>query len=370
MASTIDYNPNKKRALLYFLKNAKQNESMTIDPDTGHRSYVFIFTKRGKSAVVQMVWKWHYSWAHNRPIAKMSQDSILFYGSPNRPKPRSSLKHICSGYGGDTLRGLFRLGLIPGLGKKYRKRIPVAEFEIKNRGYHYSSQWDKGKDGKPVWSKVSKVGIGIETLRGTCIANFNGQSIGVHYPLRFDWDGNLLSPIPKFVEKLTKQAIREDREIKNRNARNNYANTKIVRYLKEARETLDYSKLKIADIFTLTNTAYRTELINIFGMEKILETLDYILVDKEELNNCMYELLLVELPDTRPSALSPMQSCNYLKMSNPSTGEIHIEGIRNRYNNAPINRVRQALAWRDGQSSMSHIGEYLPKEYIEPIILT
>ena len=74
MASTIDYNPNKKRALLYFLKNAKQNESMTIDPDTGHRSYVFIFTKRGKSAVVQMVWKWHYSWAHNRPIAKMSQE--------------------------------------------------------------------------------------------------------------------------------------------------------------------------------------------------------------------------------------------------------------------------------------------------------
>ena len=41
MASTIDYNPNKKRALLYFLKNAKQNESMTIDPDTGHRSYVY-----------------------------------------------------------------------------------------------------------------------------------------------------------------------------------------------------------------------------------------------------------------------------------------------------------------------------------------
>ena len=369
MASAIDYNPNKKKTFFHFLKNAKQNESMTIDPDTGHKSYVFIFTKRGKSAIVQMEWKWHYNWNRNRPIAKVSQDSILYYGCHHRPESRATLKDIRSGYGGDTLRGFFRLGLIPGLGMNHRERIPISNDELGNRSYFIGS-WKQNKDGKPVFSQSSKVGIGIEYLRGTYIANFNGQSVAAHYPLRFDWDGNLLSAVPRFIKKLTEETIRADRETKNRNTRNNYANTKIVRYLKEARTTRDYSKLKIENIFTLTNTAYRTELINVFGMEKILETLDYILVDKETISNCMYELLLVELPDTRPSALSPMQSCNYLKMSNPSTGEVHIEGIRNNFNNAPINTVKQALAWRDGQGNMSYIGEYLPKEYLTPVALT
>jgi hypothetical protein len=183
--------------------------------------------------------------------------------------------------------------------------------------------------------------------------------------MKFDWNGNLLSRVTKKVEKFTKSCYEEDREIRNRRARANYGNTRVVRLVRNAKKTGDWSKLKPMDTFFVQNVAARTELIEHFTMEKILEGIDHDVVDRDTIDGRKYELLRFDFPVVRNGkVVEETRKATYLKMINPSTDETCVEGIPNNCESTWSREittltVSQALAWRDGEQN-----------YIVPVALT
>ena len=92
-------------------------------------------------------------------------------------------------------------------------------------------------------------------------------------------------------------------------------------------EMLDYDARQI---MAVENAEQRMTLIKRAGLENMLEHLDSQCLDSRD----GYDLLTLNIND-RP--------CEYLKMVNPTTGEIHVEGIK-----PGIKTVNQAIAWRMG----------------------
>jgi hypothetical protein len=105
------------------------------------------------------------------------------------------------------------------------------------------------------------------------------------------------------------------------------------------------------DVLRLRNVATRTAAIQAIGIEKILNRIGFDVIDEETINGHKYALLKVQIPNPRWSAdttdrwAQRTTDAYYLRMSNPSTDEVCIEGVR------PwgMTTVRQALAWRDGE---------------------
>jgi hypothetical protein len=208
---------------------------------------------------------------------------------------------------------------------------------------------------------------GLRYLRNGTLVNFSDKEVATFYPMKVDWDGNLLSRIPKKVRAYTDKCYKDDRDIKNRAARSNYGNTRVVRLIKEAKETDNWNKIKPIDTFSLTNVARRTELIEHYGMETILESVPNMCVDKDEIDGRKYELLRFSFPagNIRRSDTDTIPA-TYLKMINPSTGETCVEGVPNNAtnnwsNDITMNTVKAALAWRDGD---------IDNVYLEPVALT
>ena len=206
---------------------------------------------------------------------------------------------------------------------------------------------------------------GLRKLRDCTLVNFSDVEVATFYPMKVDWDGNLLSRIPKKVKVITDKNYWNDRDIKNRAARSNYGNTRVVRLIKEAKETDNWDKVKAADVFSLTNVTKRTELIEHFGMETILESVPNMRVDEDEIDGRKYELLRFSFPANDNRSLETVPA-TYLKMINPSTGETCVEGVPNNAVNSwsrdiTMSTVKEALAWRDGD---------LDNIYLEPVALT
>ena len=100
-------------------------------------------------------------------------------------------------------------------------------------------------------------------------------------------------------------------------------------------------------ILGLTNAQERTEAVKKFGISKIAS-----LLESEQIDQFGdYELLAFTVNDNK---IGP-----YLKMVNPSTGEIHVEGVGDVNNPWAIKTCEEALAWRMGLS-----------EYVTPVVLT
>ena len=208
---------------------------------------------------------------------------------------------------------------------------------------------------------------GLRYLRNGTLVNFSDKEVATFYPMKVDWDGNLLSRIPKKVKLFTEKCYKDDKDIKNSAARSNYGNTRVVRLIKEAKETDNWNKIKPVDTFSLTNVTKRTELIRYFGMETILESVPNMRIDEDEIDGRKYELLRVSFPagNSRPLDSDTIPA-TYLKMINPSTGEVCVEGVPNNAksswsNDITMNTVKEALAWRDGD---------LDNIYLEPVALT
>ena len=90
-------------------------------------------------------------------------------------------------------------------------------------------------------------------------------------------------------------------------------------------------------------------------------------VDEDEIDGRKYELLRFSFPRSRRNPLeSETVPATYLKMINPSTGEVCVEGVPNNAitswsNDITMNTVKAALAWRDGD---------IDNVYLEPVALT
>ena len=245
-----------------------------------------------------------------------------------------------------------------------------------NFSHIHENGYKTAKDDNPgVWSYTFRgflsMGIipyaGLRYLRNGTLVNFSDKEVATFYPMKVDWDGNLLSRIPKKVKLFTEKCYKDDKDIKNSAARSNYGNTRVVRLIKEAKELDNWDKVKPVDVFSLTNVAKRTELIEHFGMDTILESVPNMCVDKDEIDGRKYELLRFSFPagNSRPLDIDTIPA-TYLKMINPSTGETCVEGVPNNAinnwsNDITMNTVKAALAWRDGD---------LDNVYLEPVALT
>jgi|10_taG_2_1085330.scaffolds.fasta_scaffold09781_12 hypothetical protein len=209
---------------------------------------------------------------------------------------------------------------------------------------------------------------GYRVMRGVGIMHVFGRgSVPSFDGARFDYNGNLLSNVPRDIQKKYVLAQTEDREIRNRNARARYHDKKAIARLRKATEgTHDLlgiddryglDDIPLNDVFKLRNSASRNILLNHFGVEKILSSLDSTELDKDMIDGRSYRLVSFEMPDYG----SGTSLATYLEMENPSTGEKHLEGVPNYgegWNAIPENTVIAALAWRDGES-----------DYIKPVVL-
>ena len=136
-------------------------------------------------------------------------------------------------------------------------------------------------------------------------------------------------------------------------------------------KNINWDMIPIDDIFKHRNATLRSNILEHYGINKVLETLTYNTVDLDFIDGREYKLLDVVIPDNSTADRTD-EKCLYLQMINPSTGESHFEGIANVGNwNAPKKAtVKEALAWRDGDIGMLGLNSNAKVTYLKPTILT
>ena len=140
-------------------------------------------------------------------------------------------------------------------------------------------------------------------------------------------------------------------------------------------EKINWDMIPMDDIFKHRNATLRSNILEHYGINALLETLEYATVDIDFIDGREYKLLDVVIPDNSVGS-ETSQKCLYLQMINPSTGENHFEGIANVGNwNAPKEAtVKEALSWRDGDRDMQGKtgwgSEDKKTEYVVPVKLT
>ena len=208
--------------------------------------------------------------------------------------------------------------------------------------------------------------IDIKWMRGAEIWKFQDTEIASirEKGFSFGLNGKLISRVPKECKNLLEAAKEDQRQAKNRNARSNYANSSTVAKVKNAKVTGDYSKLVPQDVFKLRNVSTRTELLEYYGQDKVLDSMDHDVIHEDEIDGRKYELLRFVLPFQRFGQDDPTLA-TYLKMINPSTGETCIEGVPNNVQGSPwsnaidMNHVKDALKWRDGDDKSYDVPQVL-----------
>ena len=138
---------------------------------------------------------------------------------------------------------------------------------------------------------------------------------------------------------------------------------------------IDWDMIPMDDVFKHRNATLRSNILEHYGINAVLDTLSHDVVDIDFIDGREYKLLNVVIPDNSTSD-SRDRKCLYLQMINPSTGENHFEGVANVGNwNAPKEAtVKEALSWRDGDREMLNMNGFgkndTKVEYIKPIKLT
>ena len=320
------HNLDKRDKLRDLVVNKKIGDSLSLYAGYGYKHLVFHCIKMGKKTVNVYGYDrgWYNRIDHKVPVMKITKDHFTFIAGSFSHVTHDRYRHDREiGHWSYTFRGFLSMGIIPYAGLRY--------------------------------------------LRKGTLINFSDKEIATFYPMKVSWDGELLSRIPKKAKDFTESCYKEDRDTKNAAARSNYGNTRVVRLMKEAKIIGNWDKVKPMDVFSLTNVTKRTELIEHFGMETILESVPNMRVDEDEIDGRKYELLRFSFPagKIRPSDADTIPA-TYLKMINPSTGETCVEGVPNNAtnnwsNDITMNTVKAALAWRDGD---------IDNVYLEPVALT
>ena len=142
----------------------------------------------------------------------------------------------------------------------------------------------------------------------------------------FDYKGNLTSGIPKRSLTVYEEWYKHMRQRRNSLSRARYHNNKAVERYEEWTGNVGDAP-PMDDVFKHTNVDRRTNVINHYGLDKVLSTLDSEVIDKDTINDNYYELISIKIPE--PSMPNGWRNGTYLSMINPSTGETHLEGVPN-----------------------------------------
>ena len=229
--------------------------------------------------------------------------------------------------------------------------------------------------------------------RGYDIVHVDGlEFVPFSSKMKFDWNGKLISKIPKWANKKYNEYLDTDKDIRNRMSRARYHDKKAIERYEAADNNLEF--VPISDVFKHRNSDRRRRLINHFGLEQVLAPYKQKTVDKATINGLPYELVQITVPLVNEEwndgnrTVHNEKICTYLKMTNPSTGEYHFEGVATKDDNSWDHiadlTVKSALAWRDGENEQGnrfgrndfpdnvakHDGGLSDYAYIEPTTLT
>ena len=329
------YLSNKK--VEWLIEHGKIRENVYFRGAIGDRYTIYVATKRNKNIVDfhTVHNSYDYGTTKGNYIASI-KDYILRIHSAH-----TAYWHSSSGY---LVKQLMRQGVEPrDPNKQWRIRFCRSEYFMK------------------LWNQVEFtpwIGMKIDLKTGNLVNKPSKHSAN-HYK----------------AAKARDKQLRKSNRLANKN--NNEANT---RYLAADG---NYALLPIDDIFKLRNTDRRNDIMNFYGLENIIATLETKVEDEDTIDGRFYRLINVLIPD-----LASGQERNdwglYLEMINPSTGESHFEGIANviakgrtnGWTNETIEEatVKAALSWRDGDGIMSTGDTWRAKStsvnYVKPVILT
>ena len=224
-------------------------------------------------------------------------------------------------------------------------------------------------------SSIAK--FSLNCIQDHDLVTFSDGSKSVFFKgMKISYRGKPVLPYPrKYVEK-TEMVLQEMRERKNALQRLYYHRKKAADRFEAAAvfeddnkrwrtpKYVDVSKLPMDDVFKLQNVSHRKYIIDYYGMDTILAGLESTVIDSDVINGNAYELLEVIIPFSNGEDGEGDQIGTYLRMVNPSTDEIHFEGVQNynkyfasdsdrqwaRDNTILSPTVRAALAWRDNET--------------------
>ena len=155
----------------------------------------------------------------------------------------------------------------------------------------------------------------------------------------------------------------------NRMAKTRRLEHKAIAAARNAELTNDWSDVDPSDTFKIRNVSTRRRYLSHFSVEEIVKSMKPEVLDKSNLNNTEYELLKFEIDPVEGDM------AYYLKMLNPSTGEIHFEGVGpygdSRSDGIEAETVEAALMWRDSEKMYEGDGDQKVKiDYNTPIAIT
>ena len=214
-------------------------------------------------------------------------------------------------------------------------------------------------------------------------ANFvvlpDGTKIIPYNKMRFTWDGEIVDR-PKASIKQTEVALQGVRDIVNSKSRARYRSNKADRDFRKHRENGTIETWDFKEVLAIKNAQVRQQAIELIGINKVLNEFPMSVLDSNTVDGRPYELLEIEIPNNHTGwnngHAGSTKKVVYLKMTNPSTGEYHMEGVPRKIDNnwdyIPEDTVIGALAWRDGETERVGYGdeERIEWKYSKPIVLT
>ena len=319
----------------WLIEYGKIRENVYFRGAIGDRYTIYVATKRNKNTVDfhTVHNSYDYGTTQGRHIATITNYVLRICDNSNQ-------WWASAGY---TLKQLIRQGVEP--------RNPDKQWKIRYcRSAFIMKLWDK-----------------------TAFTPWTGMKINLK-------TGNLVNKPTKRAINYYNTAKDTDKVTRRRNRIANKNNTEAnQRYLAGDG---NYALLPIDDIFKLRNTDRRNDIMNFYGLEKIIATLETKIEDEDTIDGRFYRLINVLIPDLA-SGQDRSEWGLYLEMINPSTGESHFEGIANvigsggrDWGRASIEEatVKAALSWRDGDGVISTGDTWKAKStsanYVKPIILT
>jgi hypothetical protein len=178
---------------------------------------------------------------------------------------------------------------------------------------------------------------------------------------------NVLNKPPKKLQDIADNWKKLYRLRTNGRARARKGNDRALARLDMYKRTGNADFVEMTDVFKLFNVSDRRKVIDMFGMDTILASCNMKSLNVDTVDERPYELVSVEIEDV--GSVKGVRWCNYLRMVNPSTDEIHFEGVPN-----TATTVKEALGWRDGEIEPKWNGanreRTMEGEYIKPKVLT
>jgi hypothetical protein len=218
-------------------------------------------------------------------------------------------------------------------------------------------------------------------VNSTHIVHTSNQEYYPQAKMSFDWEGNMITPVTKKAQKAYEKWDRDLKDHRNALARARYKQNKAERIFKKHRKDGTLDKWDASDVFSLKNAQLRQQAIEAVGMERVTKSLESKTLDVAFFNGSEYQLVQFKIPaivtgnNNNWNSTQNEKWATYLKMINPSTGEIHLEGVPLKSDNSwdyiPEHTVKGALAWRDGENLDSNNGRKSDNwSYSEPKIIT